>query len=38
MQTVDYQQYNNGGVNYPILIGKNMYLAMNSQFYQQQVA
>lgn len=27
-----------GGVNYLIRIGKNMYLAMNFQFYQQQVA
>ncbi len=37
MQTFDYQQYS-GGVNYHIHIGKNMYLVMNSQFYQQQVA
>ena len=38
MQTFDYQQYNRGGVNYYIHIGKNMYLVMNSQFYRQQVA
>ena len=38
MQTFDYQQHSGGGVNYHIHIGKNMYLVMNSQFYQQQVA